>query len=127
MPRGISRRGSQNTITTRVGESMTSLRPECSTYRGSNPALPNDTALFLIRDAVMKRRTLIYGRLHDGKGGHCAMGAFWADHPGAILDSELIDEVAAVNDSLPRTATPQQRWKKVSGWLRWKLKVMAQS
>jgi len=33
----------------------------------------------------------------------------------------LVDEVAAVNDSLPASATPKQRWKKVNEWLRSKI------
>jgi len=91
----------------------------------SVPALSNETALFLIRDSVARRRGLIYGKLHDGKGQHCALGAFWDDNPGATIYSELLEEVATVNDSLPATATPQQRWKKVMEWLRWKIKVLA--
>ena len=87
--------------------------------------LPYDTALFLIRCAVAKRRGLIYGRLHDGKGHHCAMGAFWADNPYSVVSCSLIDEVSAVNDSLPPTATPQKRWKKVNEWLSWKVRVLA--
>jgi hypothetical protein len=87
--------------------------------------IPRDTALFLIRDAVARRRSLIYGRLHDGKGRHCAMGAFFVDNPQAILDMSLIDEVATVNDSLPPSATAHARWRKVHEWLRWKIKVMA--
>jgi len=104
---------------------MSKFRPEASTYRGSESALPDDTALFLIRDAVTRRGSLIYGILDDGKGEHCAIGAFWADNPGRILHSSLIDEVAAVNDSVPRTATPHERWKKVNEWLRWKIKVLS--
>ncbi len=102
---------------------MTNLRPECcdSTER----AIPDDTALFLIRDAVARRRVLIHGRLHDGRGKHCALGAFWTDNPGASLHNSLIDEVAAVNDSAPRGATPKARWQKVNEWLRWKIKVLA--
>jgi hypothetical protein len=65
---------------------------------------------------------LIGGRLHDGYGHHCAIGAFWADNPSAVLDTDLIDEVAAVNDSLHSTATPQERWKKVNEWLRFKIR-----
>ena len=104
---------------------MSELRPECGTaVRGS--ALPDDTALYLIRDAVARRRVLIYGRLHDGRGHHCAIGAFWQDNPDAALHSSLIDEVAAVNDSVPPTATPQERWKKVNSWLRWKLRLLSQ-
>lgn len=101
---------------------MSKLRPECGD--SDRPALPDDTALYLIRDAVAKRRTLIHGRLHSN-GQHCAMGAFWTDNPGTAVNSTLLDEVAAVNDSVPKTATPQERWKKVNSWLRWKIKVMA--
>lgn len=102
---------------------MSRLRPECGT--SSKPAISNDTALYLIRDSVAKRRSLIYGRLRDGRGGTCAMGAFFADNPNAVVYETLIDEVAAVNDSVPRTATPHERWKKVNSWLRWKLRVLA--
>lgn len=104
---------------------MTKFRPECHKACADEDALPDDTALFLIRDAVLKRRMLIYGRLHDGAGHHCAIGAFWADNPKVVLNADLIDEVAAVNDSVPRNATPEERWKKVSEWLRWKVRVLA--
>jgi hypothetical protein len=99
---------------------MTKLRPECKTT--SSPAIPDDMALFLIRNSVAARRQLIYGRLRDEKGNYCAIGAFWADNPNLILHNALIDEVAAVNDSVPPTASPRERWKKVNAWLRFKLK-----
>lgn len=102
---------------------MSQLRPECG--NSSKPAIDNATALYLIRDSVAKRRSLIYGRLRDGMGGTCAMGAFWEDNPKAVVNASITDEVAAVNDSIPRSATPHERWKKVNGWLRWKLKVLA--
>ena len=101
---------------------MSALRPECGIAWG--PALSDATALFLIRDSVARRRALIHGHLADNKGRHCAVGAFWADNPKAFLNNELIDEVSAVNDSIPPTATPRKRWKKVMSWLRWKLKVL---
>jgi hypothetical protein len=88
-------------------------------------ALSDDTALYLIAQAVAKRRGLIYGRLHDQKGHHCAMGCFWNDNPKSTVHSALVDEVAAVNDSIPPTATNFERWKKVNEWLKWKLKVLA--
>lgn len=100
----------------------TSKRPECT--NSTDPPIPNDTALFLIRDAVARRRELIYGRLNDN-GGTCALGAFWDDNPGTTLKNALIEEVATVNDSLGPDASPKERWKKVNGWLRWKLRVMA--
>jgi hypothetical protein len=88
-------------------------------------ALPYDTALFLIKDSVDRRKSLIYGRLDDDEGNHCALGCFWDDNPKAVLNTSLIDEVAAVNDSVPPNASPQQRWKKVSGWLRFKIKSLS--
>lgn len=102
---------------------MTSLRPE--TRAASGPAISDDTALFLIRKSVARRRSLIFGRLHDEKGGHCALGAFWNDNSSAVLNSSLIEEVASVNDSVPATASAHERWKLVNSWLRWKLRVLA--
>lgn len=102
---------------------MSKLRPEC---KDSNSlALPDETVLYLMRDSLARRSALIFGRLHDGKGEHCAIGAFWADNPKAVLHDSLIDEVATVNDSVPPTATPHERWKKVNSWLRWKIRVLA--
>lgn len=103
---------------------MSRLRSECVTPT-SDTALPNDTDLFLIRDAVARRRSLIHGRLDGPHNSHCAIGAFWADNPGQTLRSSLIDEVAAVNDSVPPTRSTQERWKKVNEWLRWKIKALA--
>lgn len=101
---------------------MSRLRPElCKTKR---PALPDDTAYYLIADAVARRRALAYGQLHDGKLS-CAMGAFWKDNPDAVVETHLVDEVAAVNDSVPPTATAKERWLTVRRWLRWKLRVLA--
>ena len=102
---------------------MSKLRPECKSSTAA--AVPNDTALFLIRNSVAKRRSLIHGRLDDNEGRHCAMGCFWEDNPKAVVSTALIDEVAAVNDSIPPSATPHQRWKAVNSWLRWKLNVLA--
>ena len=101
---------------------MSVLRPECHTYHGPRKALPRDTSLFLIRDSVARRKSLLHGRLHYGTR-HCAIGCFFHDNPDAILPSDLIDEVAAVNDSMPY-ANAKQRWKKVNEWLRWKIRVM---
>lgn len=105
------------------GGEMSKYRPECSNT--NRDAIPDDTALFLIRDSVAKRRSLIFGRLHDGHGGHCAIGCFWADNPNAVLNNSLIDEIAAVNDSISERASPQTRWKKVHSWLRFKIRSMA--
>lgn len=89
----------------------------------NRPALPYDTALYLIRDAVARRGALAYGKLHDGDL-HCALGTFWTDHPKAVLATTLVDEVAAVND-LKDGETPRQRWERMRKWLRWKVRVLA--
>lgn len=101
---------------------MSKLRPECGV--GTTPAIPDSTALYLIQAAVAKRRSLIHGRLNDRNGGHCAMGCFWADNRGSI-NQHLVDEVSAVNDSVPPSATPSARWRKVNKWLKWKLATLA--
>lgn len=99
------------------------LRPEC--HNATETPISDATALYLIRDSVAKRRSLIHGKLHDERGRHCALGAFWTDNPKAVIKASLVEEVAAVNDSIPPTATPKERWKKVNAWLRWRLKVLA--
>lgn len=103
---------------------MSKFRPELGDCDGSETFIPNDTALFLIRDSVAKRRSLIHGMLEDGKGHYCALGAFWQDYPGTSINVSIVDEVAAVNDSVPITATPRERWKKVNEWLRFKISAM---
>lgn len=104
---------------------MSELRPECKTAGPDLQFIPRDTALFLIRDSVDRRKSLIYGRLNGPNNTHCALGCFWADNPYTSLSNSLIDEVATVNDSLGPDATPRQRWLKVRSWLRFKLRVLA--
>lgn len=53
------------------------------------------------------------------------MGQFWTENPKAAVSSSLVDEVAAVNDSIPPTATPHERWRKVNSWLRFKIASLA--
>jgi hypothetical protein len=91
-----------------TGDTMSKLRSECVTVYGTEP-LPDETALYLIRDSVARRRLLIFGRLDDEYGHHCAIGAFLADNPWAVLHPSLVDEVAAVNDSIPKAATAHER------------------
>jgi hypothetical protein len=98
---------------------MSRLRPECKD--GSWAALFDDyTALRRIYKAVARRRSLAHGKLHDGEGKHCAMGCFWTDNTGSV-NTWLVDQIATVNDSVPPTATPKERWDHVMKWLRWKL------
>ena len=104
---------------------MSKLRKECGKGDKDSVSLPRDTALFLIRDSVERRRRLIHGRLHGPKGLHCAMGCFWADNPNAAINENLVDEIATVNDSLGPNVTTRERWFHVRKWLRWKLRVMS--
>lgn len=56
------------------------------------------------------------------------MSYFDMDHAKWVASTTrkpLSDEVATINDSIPASATPQERWKKVNSWLRWKLRVLA--
>ena len=101
------------------------LRPELLRGTGAGILVPRDTALFLIRDAVERRKGLIHGKLDGPAGAHCALGAFWEDNPKLTMDWSVVEEVAAVNDSLGPQATPKARWQKVMSWLRWKTRVMA--
>lgn len=99
---------------------MSKLRPECSDSK--RPPSPDSLVLQLIYAAVRRRRSLIHGTLHkDGKS--CAMGAFWDDNPGRIVSTALVEEIAAVNDSVPPTALPSARRRHVYEWLKWKLKI----
>ena len=94
------------------------------TWPSSESAIPDATALYMICDAVARRKELIYGRLYDN-GQVCALGAFWRDNPSVTLNNTLIEEVAGYNDSIPPTASPKVRHKKVLRWLRWRLRTLA--
>lgn len=99
---------------------MSELRPECTT--SNKPRTFGDAAAtWKIYDAVRKRRSLGFGKLDTDDGKHCAMGCFWEDNPRSVVSSKLIDEIAAVNDSVPPTAKPSERRKHVLRWLEWKL------
>jgi hypothetical protein len=98
---------------------MTALRPDCGDAPPEQFAPHNGTAYLMIYNAVKGKRGLIAGRLH-AYGESCAVGSFFDVNPKCALYKSLIDEVAAVNDSLP-SATPRQRRVHVMRWLRWKL------
>lgn len=95
------------------------LRPETHTAKTGSYAPTGGTAYLMIYNAVQSKGKLIHGQLH-AQGESCAIGSFWDVNPKCALNWEIIDEVAAVNDSLP-TATPRQRRLHVMRWLRWKL------
>ena len=103
---------------------MSKLRPECVDARPGSPCPRGVTAYLSIYNSVRGEDGLIHGRLHDGRGAHCAIGSFFESvDKGTALPNDLIDEVATVNDSC-RRFTPKQRRKAVLQWLRWKLEVL---
>ena len=98
---------------------MSRLRKELHT--GSNkPCMSNGTAYMMIYTAVKERDGLIHGRLHNDDGESCAIGSYFDVNDETSLPSTLIDEVAAVNDSVPHM-TMRQRKAYVARWLAWKL------
>jgi hypothetical protein len=98
---------------------MSALRPTLTT--GSiKPCMTDGTALLLIYKAVQDAPGLIHGKLSDGHGEHCAIGNYFERHNNTSLPESLIDEVAAVNDSVPNVSH-RQRKLHVAKWLRWKL------
>lgn len=98
------------------------LRPETSIYTGKQEALDARTTYWMVTEAVKHSDGLAYGKLHDEKIGlSCAIGTLWDANPKVVLASNLIDEVAAVNDMFNNSETPKQRRLRVLRWLRWKL------
>ena len=103
---------------------MTMLRPECELNPANKPVLYGQSAYWAIYKAVAKRRSLIRGKLNDDKTGkHCAMGCFWADNPKCGIPGILIDEIAAINDSLSERVMPKTRWRLVMRYLSRKLEA----
>lgn len=105
---------------------MTKLRPEC----GTSSTKPVATQAYLLQRlhlALQTRRGLAFGQLRKpgkGSGSVCAMGCFWDDNPEYCVPSSLIDEVAAVNDSVPLEAGSRLRMKVVRNWVRARAKAL---
>jgi hypothetical protein len=74
----------------------------------------------MIYNAVRNQKGLIHGKFDNSIGEHCAIGSYFSLRTNLSLNEQLIDEVAAVNDSIPR-ATKGQRKFHVLRWLKWKL------
>lgn len=97
---------------------MSKLRPELSQNNGRYPCMSNGTAYLMILSAVEQRPGLVHGRLQD-HGEYCAIGSYFNINDRTSLPWPLIDEVAAVNDSVPHKSE-RQRKLHVLRWLRWK-------
>lgn len=97
---------------------MSNLRKELIDG-GTSPCMSNGTAYMMILSAVETQRGLVHGKLHE-HGEHCAIGSYFEINNKTCLPSALIDEVAAVNDSVPGKSNHQRKLH-VRRWLRWKL------
>lgn len=98
---------------------MSTLRPETDRWTTRASYSPvNGTAYLMVYNAVKSKSRLISGRLH-AQGESCAIGSYYDVNPGCGLNSGIIDEVAAVNDSFIGTA--RARRTHMLRWLRWKL------
>lgn len=83
----------------------------------------NGTAYLMILSAVEQQSGLLHGKLETPKGEYCAIGSYFHINKQTSLPDALIDEVAAVNDSMPKL-TPAQRRKRMMRWLKWKLAAL---
>jgi hypothetical protein len=97
---------------------MSALRKELKSG-STKPCMTNGTAYLMIYTAVQRQQGLVHGKLHD-QGEHCAIGSYFDVNDNTCLPATLIDEVAAVNDSVPHLSNPKRK-AHVAKWLRWKL------
>ena len=97
---------------------MSKLRPEL-TSGSTLPCMKNGTAYLMILNAVRTKNGLVHGQLRQ-RGESCAIGSYFDINKTTCLPSDLIDEVAAVNDSMP-TLTMRVRKQRMVQWLQWKL------
>lgn len=98
---------------------MSKLRPTLHNASPGTPCMRNGTAYLMILNAIETRKGLISGQL-EAKGEYCSIGSYFHINGKTCLPNALIDEVAAVNDSMP-TLTPVARKKRMVQWLKWKL------
>lgn len=98
---------------------MSSLRQEIDRWTGKASYSPTGaTAYLMIYNGVKAKHGLIAGRLHS-HGESCAIGSYYDANSECGLASDIIDEVAAVNDSFK--GTERERRLHMLRWLRWKL------
>lgn len=100
---------------------MSKLRPECGTAKDPSRTIYGHVAYLRIFNALSRRRGLIFGKLDGPAGEHCALGQFWEDAPGTPLPVDIVDEIAAVNDSVKPGVSKFKRWQRVREYLRIRL------
>lgn len=98
---------------------MSTLRPEAGRAAHGSYCPTNGTAYLMVYQAVQAKDRLVHGKLH-ALGESCAIGSFWDINPRVSLYESFIDEVAAVNDSVPHYSGSQRK-QYVTRWLKWKL------
>jgi hypothetical protein len=74
----------------------------------------------MILNAVKTQDGLVHGKLHGVHGDHCAIGSYFEVNKNTALPTDIINEVAMVNDSMPNM-TRRQRKLHVMRWLKWRL------
>jgi hypothetical protein len=100
---------------------MSELRPTLNRH-SKLPCMSDGTALLMVLQSTKRREGLIHGELKRN-GEYCAIGCYFKDHSNTSLPEDLIDEVAAVNDSVPNYTPRKRKWF-VQKWLRWKLEKL---
>lgn len=98
---------------------MSKLRPTLQSAAPGTYAPQGGTAYLMVLKAVEPASGLVHGHLH-AHGEHCAIGNFFEVNKKAALGWSVIDEIAAVNDSVPHY-TERKRKLFVMRWLKWKL------
>lgn len=95
---------------------MSKLRPELKSDPYTKlPTLDPFDSYWMIRDSVERRGGLIHGHLRTNQGV-CAIGAFFDDN-NVCLKTNIVDEVAAYNDSIPKTVSMRERRNRMLRWL----------
>lgn len=101
---------------------MSKLRPTLNRSDGSRPCMTNGTAYMMILSAVQSRPGLVHGELKR-HGEYCAIGSYFEINKNTSLPETLVDEVAAVNDSVPNLSELKRK-EHVLRWLKWKLQIL---
>lgn len=100
---------------------MSKLRPECRSAEAKRGPQHPSVIYARIFDLLSKRRGLIYGKLDGAAGEHCAMGCYWDRYSYDTVPTSIVDEIAAVNDSVKPGESKFKRWQRVRQYLRIKL------
>lgn len=100
---------------------MSKLRSECKTAESQCGPQAPATIYYRIFSLLSKRRGLIYGKLDGAAGEHCAMGCYWNQYSQDTVPTAIVDEIAAVNDSVKPGESKFKRWQRVRTYLRIKL------